>query len=132
MKSLSQLLALIILPLILLTASMHSKALDQTLTSPVLDAKEAFKKGNKDLVGIQLADSILLPGIKADKQKSIRKQHRIHILNRYQKLSKNSREGSKENSRALYKFKRYANRYNLTIMKLIKAERIEKKTRYRY
>jgi len=103
------------------------------LTSPVLDAKEAYARGNTDLVGIKLDKGLLLPGIKTEQQESIRKQHRVRALNRKAlKDLKQAQEMNKQDIRQLYKLKRYANRYNLTIMKLMKAEKLEQQRRYRY
>jgi hypothetical protein len=104
-----------------------------SLTSPVLDAKAAYARGNTDLVGIKLTEGVLLPGIKPERQESIRKQYRIRNLNRRAlKDLKQAADMSKQDIRQLYKLKRYANRYNLTIMKLIKAEKLEQQRRYRY
>jgi hypothetical protein len=106
------------------------------LTSPVLDAKEAYSRGNTEFVGIELTDGFLLPGIRPEQQESIRTLHRVRTLNRHSltdpKRVVNDQSISQKNIRTLYKFKRYANRYNLTIMKLIKAEKLEQQRRYRY
>ena len=103
------------------------------LTSPVLDAKAAYSRGNSELVAIKLDKGVLLPGIKPERQKSMRKQHRIRTLNRHGRVLKNlGQNDNKEDTRALYKLQRYANRYNLTILKLIKAEKLEHQRRYRY
>jgi hypothetical protein len=117
-----------------LQASAFEIALNKhALTSPVLDAKAAYSRGNKNLVGIKVAEDVLLPGIKPERQASIRKQYRIRILNRHRRALKNTEENSSDKDiRELYKLKRYANRYNLTIMKLIKAEKLEQQGRYRY
>jgi hypothetical protein len=105
------------------------------LTSPVLDAKEAYSRGNTELVGIELTESFLLPGIRPERQESMRKLHRVRTLNRQPfkdpKQVVDDQLISPQDIRTLYKFKRYANRYNLTIMKLIKAEKL-KQQRYRY
>jgi hypothetical protein len=96
--------------------------------SPVLDAKEAYRRGNSDLVGIQVEEGLLLPGIKEKQQERVRKEHRIQPLNRRWRTLKNNDKATRE----FYNLKRYANRYNLTIMKLIKAEKVEQNSRYRY
>ncbi len=101
---------------------------NNAIVSPVLDAKKAFSRGNTDLVGIQLKDRLLIPGIKANQQERIRKEHRIRPLNRHWRTLENLEQDTRE----LYKLKRYANRYNLTIMKLMQSEKLEQKTRYRY
>lgn len=103
-------------------------ALNNGLVSPALDAKQAYSKGNLDLVGIQLADGIILPGIRPEQEKKVRKRHRIRALNRhFRTLS-----GAAPDARELYSLKRYANRYNLTMMKLIKSKKLEQQQRYRY
>lgn len=103
-------------------------ALNNGLVSPALDAKQAYSKGNLDLVGIQLADGIILPGIRPEQEKKVRKRHRIRALNRhFRTLS-----GAAQDARELYSLKRYANRYNLTMMKLIKSKKLEQQQRYRY
>lgn len=124
---------LIPLLLILMLMSFPSKALQVAINSnkfasPVLDAKKAYQRGNTDLVGIQLEGELILPGIKPENQKRVRKAHRIRPLNRHWRTLDNSAQ----ETRALYSLKRYANRYNLTIMKLIKAKKVEQQGRYRY
>ena len=105
------------------------------LTSPVLDAKEAYSRGNIELVGIELTEGFLLPGIRPERQESMRKLHRVRLLNRQPlkdpKQVVNDQSISQQDIRTLYKLKRYANRYNLTIIKLIKAAKLEQQ-RYRY
>jgi hypothetical protein len=39
------------------------------LTNPVLDAKEAYGRGNTELVDIELTEGFLLPGIKLEQQR---------------------------------------------------------------
>jgi hypothetical protein len=115
--------------------SAFESAFESALTSPVLDAKEAYSHGNTELVGIELTKGFLLPGIKPARQEPMRKLHHVRTLNRQPfkdpKQLVNNSSMSHKNIRELYKFKRYANRYNLTIMKLIKAEKL-KQQRYRY
>jgi hypothetical protein len=106
------------------------------LTSPVLDAKKAYSRDNTELVEIELTEGFLLPGIKPERQESMRKLHRVRTLNR-QPLKNPKKVAadqpvSPQDIRIMYKFKRYANRYNLTIMKLIKAKKLEQQRRYRY
>jgi hypothetical protein len=98
------------------------------LASPVLDAKKAHGQGNSDLVGILLSGKLTLPGIKPENQKRVREQHRIRSLNRYLPSPRNP----EQDIRALYNLKRYANRYNLMIMKLDKSKKLEQNSRYRY
>ena len=106
------------------------------LTSPVLDAKEAYGRGNTEWVGIKLAEGFLLPGIKPERQEPMRKRYGVRTLNRQPfkdpKQAVNDKSMSQQDIRQLYKLKRYANRYNLTIMKLIKAEKLEQQRRYQY
>ncbi len=112
------------LPVIAFEAVMNGNA----LASPVLDAKEAYSRGNSDLVGIQLKEELLLPGIKPKDQERIRKQYSIRPLNRHWRTLKNAGRDTRE----LHSLKRYANRYNLMIMKLVKEEKVEQNSRYRY
>jgi len=106
----------------------YLQAKDDPLTSPVQDAKQAFHNGIKEFVGVQFEGKLLLPGIKADRQAEIRKLHIIRPLNRHWRTLDNLEQGS----RRLYQLKRYANRYNLTIDKLLREEKLEQKQRYRY
>lgn len=112
----------------LLLLSSTIQAQRERLESPVLDAKHAYQKGIIEFVGIQLEQELLLPGIKAEEQGHIRTNYPIRPLNHHWKTLANS----EENPRRLYQFKRYANRYNLTINRLIKAEKLEQALRYRY
>ena len=105
-----------------------SKRGDDDLTSPVIDAKQAFHNGIKEYVGIQLADELLLPGIKENRQAEIRKKYIIRPLNRRWRTLDNV----EQEPRRLYQLKRYANRYNLTIDKLLRAEKLKQQRRYRY
>lgn len=119
--------------LLTLLFSYQVSAIDIAINSnafanPVLDAKEAYRRGNSDLVGIQVEEGLLLPGIKENQQERVRKEHRIQPLNRRWRTLKNNDKATRE----FYNLKRYANRYNLTIMKLIKAEKVEQNSRYRY
>lgn len=119
--------------ILLLLCSVPALAFDvainsNALASPVLDAKNAHSRGNSDLVGILLAGKLTLPGVKLEDQKRVRKQYRIRSLNRYLP----SRRKPEQDARALYNLKRYANRYNLMIMKLDKSKKLEQKSRYRY
>lgn len=100
----------------------------RALVSPVLDAKQAFKQGKKEFVGIQLEKEMLLPGLKPIQQQHIRQQYSIRALNRRWKTMINPEQDPKR----LYQLKRYANRYNLTMHKLIKQEKLEYVKRYRY
>ncbi len=133
MTKLPSILIILILFISAQVAAVEIARNKQGLTSPVLDAKEAYRRGNKDLLGIKLSDGLLLPGIKAERQESIQKQHRIRILNRHgPELNDLDPQADKQDMRELHKLKRYANRYNLTIMKLIKVEKLEHQSRYGY
>jgi hypothetical protein len=98
------------------------------ISNPVQDAKNAFAKGIIEFVGIQLKDELLVPGIKPELQQTLRNQYRIRALNRRWKTM----PGIEQDPKRLFQLKRYANRFNLTIKKLLKAERLEQKLRYRY
>lgn len=116
------------LTILLLCYSSLAHSQDGRLTNPVLDAKQAFQQGKLEFVGIQLTEELLLPGIKPLQQDTIRKNYTIRALNRRWKTLENSEQDPKR----LHQLKRYANRYNLTIHKLIKQEKLEHARRYRY
>jgi|MDSY01.1.fsa_nt_gb hypothetical protein len=111
---------------LLLSSALHAQM--EQINSPVQDAKQAYSKGVIEFVGIQLQDELLLPGIKPELQKSIRQNYKIRSINRRWK----TRPGIEQDPKRLFQLKRYANRYNLTIHKLLKAEKLEQKLRYRY
>lgn len=116
----------LIFSFLLMSSALHAQM--EQISSPVQDAKQAFSKGVIEFVGIQLQDELLVPGIKPELQQSIRQNYKIRSINRRWK----TRPGIEQDPQRLFQLKRYANRYNLTINKLLKAERLEQKLRYRY
>lgn len=116
----------LIFSFLLMSSALHAQM--EQISSPVQDAKQAFSKGVIEFVGIQLQDELLVPGIKPELQQSIRQNYKIRSINRRWK----TRPGIEQDPQRLFQLKRYANRYNLTIHKLLKAERLEQKLRYRY
>lgn len=130
-----------LMTLCLLLLSMPAVALElafnpYTETSPVLDAKDAYRRGNTDMVGIKMENEILLPGIKPEQQENIRKNYRFRYLNRRALKDPEQVESrqdiSKEEIRQLFKLKRYANRYNMMMMKLIEQGQAEQNRQYKY
>lgn len=106
------------------------------LTSPVLDAKEAYAQGNTRFLAIKLTGGqLLLPGVEVQKVEDIRNQYGIREINAHPLSDPALEPEQKIKTDALrhfYKLKRYANRYNLVLLKLIKAEKLEQQRRYRY
>lgn len=116
----------LIFSFLLMSSALHAQM--EQISSPVQDAKQAYSKGVIEFVGIQLQDELLVPGIKPEFQQSIRQNYKIRSINRRWK----TRPGIEQDPKRLFQLKRYANRYNLTIHKLLRAERLEQKLRYRY
>lgn len=97
------------------------------INDPVKDAKRSYNNGVKEFVGIALEDEVLLVGISPDKEAAIRKKYRVRAINKRWESFNNI----ENDSRRFYKLKRYANRYNLMMLKLIEQEQPKKK-QYRY
>lgn len=97
------------------------------INDPVQDAKQAHRNGIKEFVGIELANEVLLVGLSASEQEHVRAHYRIRPINQRWASFANVEDDPKR----LYKLKRYANRYNLMMMKLIKQDQPKKK-QYRY
>lgn len=120
-KSMSLLLAILIL-------SPAVQAQRIVLDSPVIDAKENFKQGKKNFVGMQWEGELLLPGVAQERQMEVRANYPIVVINKgWGKPGDTDYVPGKE-----YHVKRYANRYNLMMEKLIRADKLEKARRYRY
>jgi hypothetical protein len=98
------------------------------INAPVQDAKQAFNNGIKEFVGIQLEKELLIVGLKAAQEQKVRTYYIIRPLNQRWK----SQPNIEQDPRRLYQLKRYANRYNLTMIRLIEQEQLEQKQRYRY
>lgn len=98
------------------------------INDPVKDAKQSFHKGIKEFVGIKLEQEMLTPGLNASQEKTVRKDYRIRPLNkRWQ-----SEPNIEQDPRRMNQLKRYANRYNLTMIRLVEQEQLDQKLRYRY
>ena len=117
-------------------ASEYDDNSSQRLTSPVLDAKEAYAQGDTRFLAIKLTGGqVLLPGVEVQEAEGIRNQYGIRQLNAHPLSDPGLAPEQKIRTDALrqfYKLKRYANRYNLILLKLIKAEKLEQQRRYRY
>lgn len=99
-----------------------------SLDSPVIDAKQNYKKGNVEFAGMQWEGKLLLPGVAAERQTLVREKYSINVLNRtWERVGDTDYIKGKE-----HQVKRYANRYNLMMEKLIKEDKLEKARRYRY
>lgn len=98
------------------------------LNSPVIDARENFEKGNIEFVGMQWQGQLLLPGIAEDKLEKVKSNSSINILNKdWVNTGDTDYVPGKE-----HQVKRYVNRYNLMMEKLIKADEVKKSRRYQY
>ncbi|OUS40561.1 hypothetical protein A9R00_05370 [Oleispira antarctica] len=98
------------------------------INDPVQDAKQAYHNGIKEFVGIKLDQSLLLPGLKSKQEEMVREQYAIRALNqRWQTYST-----IEQDPRRMNQLKRYANRYNLTMIRLIEKEQLEQQRQYRY
>lgn len=98
------------------------------INDPVQDAKQSFNKGTKEFVGIKLEQDMLTPGLKPAQAEFARKHHRIRALNQRWRTEANI----EDDPRRMNQLKRYANRYNLTMIKLVEQEQLDQKLRYRY
>ncbi len=97
------------------------------INDPVQDAKQAHRNGIKEFVGIELETEILLVGLSPSQQEHVRAHYRIRPINQRWESFSNVEDDPKR----FYKLKRYANRYNLMMMKLIEQDQ-PKKRQYRY
>jgi septal ring factor EnvC (AmiA/AmiB activator) len=98
------------------------------INDPVQDAKQAYQKGIKEFVGIKLEHEMLTPGLKSFQEQKVKNHYRIRPLNkRWQ-----SEPSIEQDPKRLHKLKRYANRYNLTMIRLVEQEELDQKQRYRY
>ncbi|MBL4797971.1 MAG: hypothetical protein JKY50_11200 [Oleispira sp.] len=98
------------------------------INDPVQDAKQAYHNGIKEFVGIKLEQELLIPGLKTSQEQKVRKHYIIRPLNQ-RWLSQSNIE---QDPRRLHQLKRYANRYNLTMIKLVEQEQLDQRQRYRY
>lgn len=98
------------------------------INDPVQDAKQSFHGGTKEFVGIKLEQEMLTPGLKPEQAEVARKQYRVRALNKRWRTEANI----EEDPRRMNQLKRYANRYNLTMIRLVEQEQLDQKLRYRY
>lgn len=98
------------------------------INDPVQDAKQAFRHGIKEFVGIKLEKELLIHGLTTSQEQKVRKHYIIRPLNQYSR----SQPNIEQDPRRLHQLKRYANRYNLMMIKLVEQEQLEQKQRYRY
>lgn len=98
------------------------------INDPVQDAKQAYRNGIKEFVGITLEKGMLIPGLKASQEARVREEFVIRSLNqRWQSFA-----NIEDDQRRMNQLKRYANRYNMMMMKLIEQNELKQQRTYRY
>ena len=100
----------------------------ELIANPTLDARELYDRGVREFVGIQLDSGMLVPGIEKEQRPEIEKQYKIRALNKRWKTFSNI-EHDKDR---LHDLRIYANRFNITMWRLIEAEKNKPKRIYRY
>jgi hypothetical protein len=114
--------------IILLALSPLAQAGRIALISPVIDARENFEKGNIEFVAMKWQGQLLLPGIETERQEEVKNNYSINIINKnWGNTGDTDYVPGKE-----HQVKRYVNRYNLMMEKLIKEDEIKKSRQYRY
>lgn len=100
----------------------------ELIKSPSQDARELYQKGIREFVGIDFKDQILTPGLKGQQRTIAENQYKIRPLNKRWKTFANI-EHDKER---MHDLRIYANRFNITMWRLIEAENNKPKRIYRY
>ncbi|WP_430462785.1 hypothetical protein ACQUQU_08350 [Thalassolituus sp. LLYu03] len=98
------------------------------LAYPVEDAKSAYSTGQLEFVGIELADTVELPGLDERQAGEVRKTYRIRAMNRRWQTFANVEDDPEK----LFRLRQYGTRFNMTLWRLIEKDKREKATRYRY
>lgn len=99
-----------------------------TLSYPVEDARADFAQGHYEFVGIQLADTLELPGLKEAQIREVEAKYRIRPLNRrWQTFANVEHDPAK-----LQRLRSYCIRYNLTLWQALEKKRRDEAFRYRY
>lgn len=98
------------------------------LAYPVQDAKDSFRSGQYEFVGIQLADDVELPGLKEAEADKVRRNYRIRPLNKRWETFANVHDDPAR----LLKLRQYALRFNLTMWRLLQKKELQDAARYRY
>lgn len=102
---------------------------DQNLLAyPVQDARDSFRTGQYEFVGIQLADGVELPGLKDVEADKVRREYRIRPLNKRWETFANVEDDPAK----LARLRQYALRFNLTMWRLMQKKELQDATRYRY
>lgn len=102
---------------------------DQNLLAyPVQDARDTFRSGQYEFVGIQLADGVELPGLKDAEAQTVRRDYRIRPLNKRWETFANVEDDPAK----LLRLRQYALRFNLTMWRLLQKKELQDATRYRY
>mgnify|MGYP005819363055 CR=1 FL=1 len=115
--------------LLLMSASALWAADDQNLLAyPVQDARDTFRTGQYEFVGIQLADGVELPGLKDAEADKVRRDYRIRPLNKRWETFANVEDDPAK----LARLRQYALRFNLTMWRLMQKKELQDATRYRY
>lgn len=98
------------------------------LAYPVQDAKDAFRQGNYEFVGIRLKASLEVPGLQEAQREKVKAEYRVQAVNMRWKTFRNV----EDDHSSLLDLRRYCTRYNLTMWNLLQQKRREDVTRYRY
>ncbi len=115
--------------LVLTSASAVWAGDDQNLLAyPVQDARDTFRTGQYEFVGIQLADGVELPGLKDVEADKVRREYRIRPLNKRWETFANVEDDPAK----LARLRQYALRFNLTMWRLLQKKELQDATRYRY
>lgn len=119
-----------ILLLWLLSCCGSALALDDIaeLGNPVMDAKQAVADNNIEFVGIQLPDELVTPGLSDSERQELEKAYPIRPLNRRWKTFQNI----EQDKTLLRRYRSYALRYNLTVLKEMRLHKRRQLNKYRY
>lgn len=112
----------------LLTTAVTVQADGNLLAYPVDDAKSAFRTGNYEFVGIELADKVELPGLDDSQVATVQAQYRIRLMNKRWKTFDQIEDKPEE----LLRLRQYGLRFNLTLWRLLQTKKMEDARRYRY
>lgn len=112
----------------LLATAATAQADGNLLAYPVDDAKSAFRTGNYEFVGIELANQVELPGLDDSQAATVKAQYRIRLMNKRWKTFNQIEDKPEE----LLRLRQYGLRFNLTLWRLLQTKKMEDARRYRY
>ena len=124
-------LALLVGVLSAITTAGHAWAEDHFFrvpSDPVQEAKDNFAAGKYEFATIQFPDHQEMPGMKDAQQQVIATQYSAQPLNYRWKTYSNV----EDDPQRLLNMRRYANRYNLMLWKLLNTKKQDDTFRYRY